>query len=132
MEASQAKRVMYQAPQVIGLSVEQNVKQKVSFLRDSFQLTDLELRHVLSGMPTLLCCNVDSNLRPKVEYLFKVFGGGNVDELRETILKLPAVLGFSLEERIQPRMERLLEIGGHPRGITIGIPMKDESFEAFL
>jgi hypothetical protein len=29
-------------------------------------------------------------------------------------------------------MERLLEIGGHPRGITIGIPMKDEAFEAWL
>jgi mTERF domain-containing protein, mitochondrial len=136
MEASQVKRVMYQAPSVIGLSMENNVKHKVSFLRDSFQLTDLELRHVLSGMPTLLCCNVDTNLRPKVEYLSKVFGdsgGGNcVDELREAILKLPAVLGFSLEKRIQPRMERLLEIGGHPLGITIGIPMKDKAFEAWL
>jgi mTERF domain-containing protein len=130
MEASQVKRVIYQAPQVIGLSMEGNVQQKVSFIRDSFQLTDQELRRVLSGMPTLLCCNVDSNLRPKTEYLLQVFG--SVDDLREAVLKLPAVLGFSLEKRIRPRMERLLEIGAHPRGITIGIPMKDEAFEAWI
>jgi mTERF domain-containing protein len=130
MEASQVKRLLYQAPQVIGLSMEGNVQQKVSFIRDSLQLTDKELRRVLSGMPTLLCCNVDTNLRPKTEYLLQVFG--SVDDLREAVLKLPAVLGFSLERRIQPRMERLLKIGGHPRGITIGIPMKDEAFEAWL
>jgi hypothetical protein len=130
LEPAQVKRVLYQAPQAIGLNTETNLKQKVSFLRDSLQLTNNELRSVIAGMPTLLICSIESNLKPKIEYLSQVFG--NAKDLREAIVTMPALLGYSLEKRIKPRMERLLAIGGHPRGITIGIPMKDEAFDGWL
>ena len=127
---AQVKRVLYQAPQVVGLNTDDTLKKKVSFLRETFQLTDDELRRVIAGMPTLLICSIESNLQPKTEYLSQVFN--NTKDLRDAILIMPALLGYSLEKRIKPRMERLLEIGGHPRGITVGIPMKDEAFDKWL
>ena len=128
--AAQVKRVLYQAPQAIGLNTDGNLKKKVAFLRDTFQLNDDELRRVIAGMPTLLICSIENNLQPKTDYLKKVFG--NEKDLCEAILTMPALLGYSLEKRIKPRMERLLAIGGQPRGITIGIPMKDDAFDEWL
>lgn len=130
LEPAQVKRVLYQAPQAIGLNTEGNLKKKVSFLRDTFQLSNDELRRVIAGMPTLLICSIESNLQPKTQYLRKVFG--NMKDLREAILTMPALLGYSLEKRIKPRMKRLLEIGAQPRALTIGIPMKDEAFDQWL
>lgn len=130
LEAAQVKRVLYQAPQVIGLNTDDNLKKKVAFLQDEFSLTRNELRRVISGMPTLLICSIEHNLQPKTDYLRTVFQ--NKRDLHDAILTLPGLLGYSLEKRIKPRMERLLEIGGHPKGITIGIPMKDEAFDQWL
>ena len=130
LEAAQVKRVLYQAPQVIGLNTEDNLKKKVAFLQDTFSLTRNELRRVIAGMPTLLICSIENNLQPKADYLGTVFE--NDQDLHNAILTLPALLGYSLNKRIKPRMERLLEIGGHPKGITIGVPMKDEAFDQWL
>lgn len=132
LQAADVKRVLYQAPQAVGLD-EENLKEKVEFLRGTFLLSDDELRGVLAGMPTLLLCSIEKNLRPKAKYLKKSFAlNGDLDELRETILAQPALLGYSLSKRIRPRLEKLLEIGGHPRAITIGITMKEEAFDEWL
>jgi mTERF domain-containing protein len=132
MDANEVKRILFQAPQVVSLSTDDTLVSKVVFLRDSFGLkNEKDLRKVIAGMPTLLLCSVENNLRPKVEYLLPQFGGDEL-ELKQAIITLPTLLGYSLEKRIKPRMARISDIGLEPIKITVGITMKDVNFEAWL
>lgn len=159
MEASHVKRVIYQAPQVMGLS-DVNLRSKVEFVRATFDLNEEELRHVLASVPTLLVCGVEQNLQPKMDYLRDVFDKyhstkfdakedketevsesqqptSHLDDsgsaqLRQAFLKFPTLLVYSLEKRIRPRLELLLEAGISPSKITVGIPMKQANFESWL
>lgn len=128
MDAAQVKRLLYQAPQVIGLS-EANLKNKVHYLRETFAFKEEELRKVVAGMPTLILCSTATNLHPKIEFLRGVLGDR---ELRGAILLQPSLLGYSLDKRIRPRMQAILDIGAHPRAITVGISMKDDAFRLWL
>jgi mTERF domain-containing protein len=137
LTGSQVKRVLYQAPQVIGLNTDGTLKLKVEFLRHSFQLDDDQLRSVVAGMPTLLVLSIDRNLQPKTDYLRTAFSRShpyNVDAttLQAAIVRLPTLLGYSLENRIRPRLQAILQAGLDPACITVGIPMNQEKFEGWL
>ena len=126
------KRILYQAPQVISLNTDDTLVSKVSFLRDFFALENgTPLRKVIAGMPTLLLCNVENNLKPKAQYVLEQFGGDEF-KLRKAILTLPTLLGYSLEKRIRPRMARILEVGVEPIKITVGVTMTNDNFEKWL
>ena len=130
LDAEQAKRVIFQAPQVFGLS-EERVRSNIVFLRDAFELDAGEVRAVVSGMPTLLLCGVEPNLRPKAEHLLEAFDGDRA-ALRKTLLRQPSLLGYSLEGRVRPRLCRLADIGSGPGAISICISMTDAKFEEWL
>ena len=132
MDANEVKRILYQAPQVISLNTDDTLVSKVSFLRDFFALENgIPLRKVIAGMPTLLLCNVENNLKPKAQYLLEQFGGDEF-KLRKAILTLPTLLGYSLEKRIRPRMARILEVGVEPIKLTGGVTMTNDNFEKWL
>jgi hypothetical protein len=135
LTGAQVKRVLYQAPQVIGLNTEGNLASKVEFLRAAFALNPDQLRSVVAGMPTLLVLSIDRNLQPKTDYLREAFGGSDDDNhaaLQEAILRLPTLLGYSLDKRIRPRLQAILHAGLDPSRITVGIPMTEEKFEGWL
>jgi mTERF domain-containing protein len=129
--AAEVKRVLYQAPQVISLSTESNLKTKVEFLRESFDLSDEHLRKVLARMPTILLLSMSDNLLPKVVFLQSSFGG-NIGALRDAVLRLPALLAYSLNNRLRPRMNAILRAGLDPSSITIAASMKDVNFDRWL
>merc|ERR1719253_392434 len=52
LDPRQAKRVIFQAPQLIGLDTEGNLKQKLDFVKNRLGLTAVELGDVFSKMPT--------------------------------------------------------------------------------
>eukprot|EP00527_Entomoneis_sp_CCMP2396_P005092 CAMPEP_0198146132 /NCGR_PEP_ID=MMETSP1443-20131203/27601_1 /TAXON_ID=186043 /ORGANISM="Entomoneis sp., Strain CCMP2396" /LENGTH=334 /DNA_ID=CAMNT_0043809979 /DNA_START=1 /DNA_END=1002 /DNA_ORIENTATION=- len=131
LTGTQVKRVLYQAPQVLGLR-DANVRDKVQFLEKAFDFDAEELQSVLSGMPRLLVLNVQRNLKPKILYLRQAFDG-NQESLRSAILRLPPLLGYSLEQRITPRMKSILqEPSLEPSCITVGITLKSDKFESWL
>mmetsp|Transcript_425 Transcript_425/g.454 ORF Transcript_425/g.454 Transcript_425/m.454 type:complete len:545 (-) Transcript_425:193-1827(-) len=136
MDASQVKRVLYQAPQVISLNTDETVVSKVKFLKDAFSLSQSDgnnasIRKVIVGMPTILLCSIENNLKPKAEYFLKEFSEDKF-ELRQAILTLPTLMGYSLEKRIKPRMKEIVESGIEPIKITVGITMKEENFKIWL
>ena len=90
-----------------------------------------DLRKVLVGMPTLLLCSIDKNLKPKTTYLLQVLNNDEA-KLQQVVMTLPTLLGYSLEKRIQPRTKRILNAGIDPMKITVGITMKDEAFDEWL
>lgn len=130
LNASQVKRVLYQAPQILGFG-ELTLEDKVQFLQDSLDASDAQLRIVLAGMPTLLLLSSTTNLQPKLDLLTRSMGG-NRDLVRDAVLRLPTLLGYSLDKRLQPRLERILQAGLDPSSITVGIPMPEERFLSWL
>jgi mTERF domain-containing protein len=133
LSASQVRRVLYQAPQILGLNTDVSLRGKVRFLRESLHLeTDDDWKRVVSGMPNLLLLSIDKNLQPKISYLLGAFDG-NTDVLRAAVVRLPTLLGYSLDKRIIPRMEAIQKAGiDEPGCITVGIPMKEERFQQWL
>lgn len=131
LNAQQVKRVLYQAPQVIGLATDTTLKAKVEFLRDAFELDDEQLRSIVAGMPTLAVLSIDLNLQPKVDFLRQAFADDR-DALRDAVLRLPTLLGYSLDKRIRPRIVAILDAGLDVSRITVGIPMSEEKFQGWL
>jgi hypothetical protein len=133
LSAAQVRRVLYQAPQILGLNTDVSLRGKVRFLRESLHLEqDDDWKRVLSGMPNLLLLSIDRNLQPKISYLLGAFDG-NTDVLRAAVVRLPTLLGYSLDKRIIPRMEAIQKAGiDEPGCITVGIPMKEERFQQWL
>jgi mTERF domain-containing protein, mitochondrial len=143
LPAINVKKILYRAPAILGLNVDQNIKPKVEYLRSRLDLTDAELAIVLTAMPSLLLLSVDDNLGPKVDYLLAAlvprknlatpFATNMTSLVRETVLRLPTLLGYSLSLRIRPRVEAIVQAGLDPAScITIGIPMKQEAFDVWL
>ena len=127
------KRVIFQAPQIVGLNTEGNLQKKLSLLQTRLSLTNMELGLVLSKMPTLMNLGIEANLLPKLEYLEKVSGDSNSnDTVKSMVLKQPTLLGYSLEKRIRTRMEKIISSGMPPDKITIGISMTEEKFRCWL
>ena len=148
MDASQVKRILFQAPQVISLNTDQTLVSKVEFVKELFGLSQNskstipsveignvsgmdDIRKVITGMPTLLLCSVEKNLRPKAEYFLEEFDGDHF-ELRQAVLTLPTLFGYSLNNRIKPRMRQILDGGIAPIKITVGITMTEENFQKWL
>lgn len=130
--ATQVRRVLHQAPSIIGLNTDISLRNKVEYIRDFLYLNDDDWKRLLAGMPNILLLSIELNLMPKLEFLLEAFEN-DVDTLRETILRLPALLGYSLDKRIIPRMDAIKKAGtDNPGSITVGIPMKEEQFCTWL
>ena len=129
MNPDRVRRILYQAPQLVSLSLDNNVKVKVERLRETFGYDESEMRKLISGMPTLLLCSWDNNLSPKIDYLANIMG---TDQLAKALLAHPSILGYSLTKRIIPRMEAALGVGIPPNSIGTGLPRSQTSFEKWL
>jgi len=146
LDARQAKRVLFQAPQTLNIDTETNLKCTVEFLRSTFELDEVELRKVLAGMPTLMICSVEKNLLPKIEYLRQEFskkydcdnvkssnnGISGFEHLKEAVITQPTLLGYSLEKRIKPRLAKISAAQVDLKKITVGITMKEDKFDQWL
>ena len=154
MIPTQVKKVIYRAPAILGLNLEQNIRPKVQYLQSKLDLSNDELHTVLAAMPSLLLLNSEGNLQPKIDYLSSVLVSctdseginknqflmssssisvaSEIDQLRDIVLRLPTLLGYSLEQRIIPRVQAILNMGLHPSCITIGIPMTQPAFDKWL
>ncbi|KAL3796965.1 hypothetical protein HJC23_000718 [Cyclotella cryptica] len=137
LDAQQVKRVVFQAPQIIGLDTEGNLKPKLDFLQQRVGLTQHELALVITKMPTIFCLSVETNLIPKLEFLEHNLNttcavSNTNSEIKETLLKQPTLLGYSLEKRIRPRMEKLMMAGIAPSKISVGISMCEDDFQKWV
>ena len=142
LDAAGVRRVLYQAPQVLGLDTERNLAVKIAFFQESFGFTDLQqVQQLILGIPSVLNLSIEKNLKPKIEYLeymIRMSEGSNCSDeeqkriLRETVIRMPALLGYSLDKRIRPRLERLVSAGLSASIITVGIPMKEDNFHKWL
>jgi len=99
-------------------------------LQSTLNLTNDEMKRVLTGMPTLLLCSIENNIQPKLDYLYSL--DIETKEVSEMILLLPTMMGYSLEKRIKPRMEKLIQAKVPVSAITVALPVKESYFESWL
>ena len=125
LDAQQVKRVIFQAPQILGLDTEGNLKAKLNFLQQRIDLTQQELSTFIAKMPTIFSLSVETSLIPKIKYLQSILH--STCEVKDVLLKQPVLLGYSLN-RIQYRMATLLQAGISPRKITVAISMSENNF----
>lgn len=97
-------------PPVLWLS-ESNLMSKIIFLKTEFDFSDEEMRDILVTFPQILGLAVETNLKPKIDFLLRPSdsdgAGLKMDELKELVLYQPATLAYSLEGRIKPRVDSL-------------------------
>ena len=100
-------RVSMSEPIVWGLPIDE-LKARVIYLVESMELDLEELQLILTSFPKLFTLQVETNLKPTIEFFLNQTTKG---DLRDYVMECPSVLACSLESRIQPRDDVLRGIG---------------------
>jgi DNA-binding transcriptional MerR regulator len=113
-------------PDILTLSIENNLKPKFSYLRGTLGFSRDQVRFIVLKRPQLLALSLDNNIIPKIDYFLKerrkitaktnadTYRGGlgmSKEEIREWIVKYPQTLTFVLESRIRPRVFDAVRLG---------------------
>ena len=99
-----AAKVITRFPQVLGLSVEDNLAPKVMFLVEDAGAGREGAADIILTQPSLLSMSIERNLRPKLHFLLDKFPGTSGAQAMKLAL-------HSLAGKLMPRM-RLLESHG--------------------
>lgn len=90
---------------------EDNISSKADFLKEVFNFDNIEMRDTMVTYPQLLGLSIESNLRPKIQFLLTDSENGgaglSLEELKDIVLYQPSILGYSLENRLKPRIKRM-------------------------
>lgn len=108
-------RVIGRFPEVLTMDVE-GMRRRVAFLRGEVGLSASDIRHMACSYPPLLGCNVDTVLRPKLDYLREGMGR----EARE-VVAFPKYFSHALEGKIK-RRARVVAAGWGGGGAPGGAP----------
>jgi hypothetical protein len=87
------------------------------------------VQSILSGLPSLLNLNIETNLQPKVDYLVKRLGH---DQFAVAVMNFPPLLGYSLEKRIKPRVEQMMLHNIPMDKLVVAITKTDNAFNEWI
>ena len=129
LSEAEVRKLVLRQPQVLGYSVEENVRPTVAALRSLLGLSEAEVRKLVLRQPSVLGQSVEENLRPTVAALRQLVDLDE-EEVRAAVLRVPALLSYSVERRVQPRVERTLAAGVDVRGVLRTITYTPAKFNA--
>ena len=101
---AELKRLVMRSPQVLGLSVKNNIEPTIDWLQSRLHLDAGQLRKIVL-QPRVLGYNIEDNIAPKLDWLQKRLDL-DAGQLRR-IVRLPAVLGYSVEDNMAPKLDWL-------------------------
>jgi len=100
---AELKRLVMRSPQVLGLSVKNNIKPKIDWLQSRLDLDAGQLRKIVLRLPAGLGYSVEDNMAPKLDWL-----QGRLDldeeELKKMVVVHPHLLGYSIEDNLEPQL----------------------------
>ena len=102
---AELKRLVMRSPQVLGLSVKNNIKPKIDWLQSRLDLDAGQLRKI-ALQPRVISYNIEDNIAPKLDWLQKRLDL-DAGQLRKIVLRLPAGLGYSVEDNMAPKLDWL-------------------------
>jgi hypothetical protein len=101
-------KVIAGCPNVLGMSVKNNIAPKVRYLQEEMGLGKEGAAKVIFKFPKLLGYSVDNNLRPTVKFLVEEAGAGP-EGAADIILQIPSLLGMSIELNLRPTLHFLVD-----------------------
>ena len=108
LSQEQISKVVARLPQILGYSIEANLKPTVEWLRD-LGLSQVQIAKVVARFPQVLGCSIEANLKPTVEWLREL--GLSQVQIAKVVARCPQVLGCSIEANLKPTVEWLKELG---------------------
>ena len=118
-------------PQILGLSAESNLRPKLRFLRDAFELRPDELHAAVRREPIILGSSLERSLRPNLALWRDALPVGT--DLA-SLVKRDGLrwLSCSAEKRTAPRISRVLAAGLDPHLLMPKMRYTDAQFDGWL
>lgn len=108
LEQKDLGKVIYNAPQLLGLSVEENMVPTVKFL-SSLGIEGPALLRVLKTKPMILAYSVEAKLQPNVKFLESL--QIQPEDIGKLVTRHPQLLTLSIEKNLEPTVSYFLELG---------------------
>ena len=96
------------SPQVLGLSIEANLKPKVVWLED-VGLSHEQVAKVVAGFPQLFGLSIEANLKPTVAWVHDV--GLSPWQVAKVMFRFPKVFSYGIDVKLKPAVMWLEEVG---------------------
>ena len=103
---AELKKMVLTFPQMLSLSVEDNMAPKLDWLQKRLDLGDAQLRTLVMRFPKLLGYSVVDNFSPRLDWLQRRL---DLDDagLRKMVLRKPQALAYSVEDKMVPTLDWL-------------------------
>ncbi|OLQ01401.1 mTERF domain-containing protein 1, mitochondrial [Symbiodinium microadriaticum] len=108
LTASQVAKVIATSPQVLGYSIEANMKPTVEWIK-RLGLSRSQVAKVIAAFPRVLGLSIEANLKPTVEWIKGL--GLSRSQVAKVIATFPPVLGLSIEANLKPTVEWIKGLG---------------------
>jgi len=99
-------KLIQRRPQIIGVSILENVEPTLAWLQQRLLLDDVALSRLVILSPGPLTLSVPDNMEPKLDWLQQRLSLTD-DELSKLIQRLPALFGYNIHTNIEPKLDWL-------------------------
>ena len=100
---------IYKYPAILGISIENNMKPKISYLQKRFEIDDKSLKEILKKNPRLLQMSIEKSIEPKLAFYGDLIGE---KKARRLVMESTNLLTVSLEKKLKPRLAEVQKLGG--------------------
>ena len=108
LSESQVAKLIVTFPQVLGYSLEANLKPTVDWVK-GLGLSQSQVARVIAKFPQVLGLSIEANLKPKVEWIKGL--GLSQAQLAKVIATCPQVFSLSIEANLKPTVEWIKGLG---------------------
>ncbi|CAJ1331163.1 unnamed protein product [Effrenium voratum] len=113
LSQAQLAKVVADFPQILGYSIEQNLKptnlKPTANWFLGLGLSQAQLAKVVAGFPQILGCSIEQNLKPTAAWILGL--GLSQDQLAKVVAGCPQILGYSIEQNLKPTADWILGLG---------------------
>ena len=102
-------KMMKRMPQIMGISILNNMEPKLNWLQQNLYLTDEQLSKMMQQHPPLFGYNIVTNLEPTLDFYIDTLG--DKSEALALVTRNPVAFGVSLEKRLMPRLKEARKSG---------------------
>jgi len=104
LDVKQLRKVVLGRPQLLGMSVKDNLAPTLDWLQGRLDLDAEQSRKVVLAHPQLLAHSIEANIAPKLVFFEKELRL-TLPEIRDWVVKIPTGLSYSLANRYRSRLE---------------------------
>ncbi|CAJ1392750.1 unnamed protein product [Effrenium voratum] len=108
LSQAQLAKVVAGFPQILGYSIEQNLKPTAAWILD-LGLSQTQLAKVVAGCPQILGYSIEQNLKPTAAWVLGL--GLSQAQLAKVVAGCPQILGYSIEQNLKPTAAWFLGLG---------------------